>query len=105
MSRWEDFIAAKLVKSPSFEEEGATEDLVHLPEDNGLVRAFITEKSPFIGASLSESGLSENGLLVLGIERGKNWIALPKAKETIQEGDRIVVYGPLEVSRELFKKE
>ena len=105
MSRWEDFIAAKLVKSSSFEEEGATEDLVHLPEDNGLVRAFITEKSPFIGNSLSESGLSENGLLVLGIERCKNWIPLPKAKETIQEDDRIVVYGPLDVSRDLFKKE
>ena len=103
ITKWENFIAAKLVKSPSFEEEGATEDLVHLPEANGLVRAFITEKSPFIGNSLSESGLSENGLLVLGIERGKNWIPLPKAKETIQEGDRIVVYGPLEVSRDLFK--
>ena len=103
MSRWEDFIAAKLVKSPSFEDEGATEDLVHLPEDNGLVRAFITEKSPFIGTSLSESGLSENGLLVLGIERGKNWIPLPKAKETIQEDDRIVVYGLLRY-REICSK-
>ena len=103
ITKWEDFIAAKLVKSPSFEEEGPMEDLVHLPEGNGLVRAFITEKSPFIGASLSESGLSENGLVVLGIERGKKWIPLPKAKETIQEGDRIVVYGPLEVSRDLFK--
>ena len=105
ISRWEDFIAAKLLKSPSFEEEGPMEDIVHLPEDNGLVRAFITEKSPFIGNSLSESGLSENGLLVLGIERGKHWIPLPKTKETIQEGDRIVVYGPLEVSRDLLKKE
>ena len=104
ISRWEDFIAAKLVKSSSFEED-PTEDLIHLPEGNGLVRAFITEKSPFIGDSFSESGLSEKGLLVLGIERGKNWIPLPKAKETIQEGDRIVVYGPLEVSRDLFKKE
>lgn len=105
LTKWKDFIAAKLVKSSSFEEEGATEDLVHLPEDNGLVRAFITEKSPFIGTSLSERGLSENGLLVLGIERGKNWIPLPKANETIQENDRIVLYGPLEVSRDLFKKE
>ena len=102
ISRWVDFIAAKLVKSPSFEED-PTEDLIHLPEGNGLVRAFITEKSPFIGDSFSESGLSEKGLLVLGIERGKNWIPLPKANETIREGDKIVVYGPLEVSRDLMK--
>ena len=104
ITKWENFIAAKLVKSPSFVED-PTEDIVHLPEDNGLVRAFITEKSPFIGNSLSESGLSEKELVVLGIERGKNWIPLPKAKETIQEGDKIVVYGPLEVLRDLFKKE
>jgi len=69
------------------------------------VRVIITEKSPFIGTSLSERGLNEKGLVVLGIERGKNWIPFPKAEERIQEGDRIVVYGPLEVARELFKKE
>ena len=102
--RWESFIEDKLVKSPSFE-EGATEDLLHLLEGNGLVRAIITENSPFIGTSLSESGLSEKGLLVLGIERGKSWIPIPKAKEAIQEGDRIVVYGPLEVLRDLFREE
>ena len=102
--RWESFIEDKLIKSPTFE-EGATEDLLHLLEGNGLVRAIITENSPFIGNSLSESKLTEKGLLVLGIERGKNWIPIPKAKETIQEGDRIVVYGPLEVLRTLFREE
>ena len=102
--RWESFIEDKLIKSPTFE-EGPTEDLLHLLEGNGLVRAIITENSPFIGNSLSESGLGEKGLLVLGIERGKSWIPIPKAKETIQEGDRIVVYGPLEVLRALFREE
>ena len=102
--RWESFIEDKLIKSPTFE-EGATEDLLHLLEGNGLVRAIITENSPFIGNSLSESKLTEKGLLVLGIERGKNWIPIPKAKEAIQEGDRIVVYGPLEVLRALFREE
>nr|CBH37259.1 conserved hypothetical membrane protein, containing TrkA-C domain [uncultured archaeon] len=102
--RWESFIEEKLVKSTAFE-EGATEDLLHLLEGYGLVRAIITENSSLIGNSLSESGLSEKGLLVLGIERGKNWIPIPKAKEAIQEGDRIVVYGPLEVLRALFREE
>jgi hypothetical protein len=102
--RWESFIEDKLVKSTAFE-EGATEDLLHLLEGYGLVRAIITENSPFIGNSLSESGLSEKGLLVLGIERGKSWIPIPKAKAAIQEGDRIVVYGPLEVLRALFREE
>jgi len=102
--RWESFIEEKLVKSTAFE-EGATEDLLHLLEGYGLVRAIITENSPFIGNSLSESGLNEKGLLVLGIERGKNWVPIPKPKETIIAGDRIVVYGPLEVLRDLFREE
>jgi hypothetical protein len=103
IKRWESFIEDKLVKSQAFE-EGVTEDLLHLIEGYGLVRAIITEKSPLIGMSLSESNLTEKGLLVLGIERGKEWIPTPKAKEIIQEGDRIVVYGPLKVLRDLFKE-
>jgi len=99
--RWESFIEDKLVKSPAFE-EGATEDLLHLLEGNGLVRAIIKENSPLVGSSLSECKLSEKGLLVLGIERGKNWFPIPKAKETINEGDRLVVYGHLNILKELF---
>lgn len=29
--------------------------------------------------------------MVLDIEQGKAWIPIPKAKETIKEGDRLVV--------------
>ena len=105
ITKWEDFIAAKLIKSSFFVGEGPTEDLLHLPEDNGLVRVSITANSPFIGTSLSERGLHEKGLVVLGIERGKYWIPLPKSEERIQESDRIVMYGPLEVAREIFKNE
>ena len=104
MRRWESFIEDKLVKSHAFD-EGATEDLLHLLEGYGLVRAIITEDSPFIGSSLSEIKLTARELLVLGIERGKNWVPIPKAKERIKEGDRVVVYGPLEVLRDLFKDE
>ena len=50
--RWESSIEHKLVKSQTFE-EGATENLLHLLEDYGLVRAIIKENSPFIGNSLS----------------------------------------------------
>jgi len=101
--RWESFIEDKLVKSTAFE-EGATEDLLHLLEGYGLVRAIITEDSPFIGSSLSECELCKRDLVVLGIERDKSWIPIPKPKETIITGDRIVVYGPLKVLRGLFRE-
>ena len=101
--RWERFIEVKLIKSPSFAWKGQIEGHFHLSEGNGLVRVIITEKYPFIGNSLSESGLTEKGLQVQSIERGKNWIPLPKAEERIQKGDRIVVYGPLEVLSGLIR--
>jgi len=101
--RWESFIEDKLVKSHVFE-EGVTEDLLHLFEGYGLVRAIITENSPFVGSSLSECELSGKGLLVLGIERDKDWFPIPKAKETINEGDRLVVNGHLRILRELFRE-
>jgi len=104
MRRWESYVEDKLIKSPAFE-EAATEDLLHLIEGYGLVRAIIKEKSPFVGSSLSESKLREKELLVLGIERGKNWIPIPKANERINEGDRLVVYGPLGVLKALFRED
>jgi uncharacterized oligopeptide transporter (OPT) family protein len=102
--RWESFVEDKLVKSSTFE-EGATEDLLHLLEGYGLVRVIIAEGSSLVGSSLADSKLTEKELMVLGIERGKAWIPIPKAKEIIQEGDRLVVYGPLEVLKSLFREE
>ncbi len=102
--RWESFVEDKLVKSPTFE-EGATEDLLHLIEGYGLVRAIMTEDSPLIGHTLSEAKLTEKELMVLGIEREKTWIPIPKTNETIEEGDRLVVYGPLNVLKVLLREE
>ena len=101
--RWESFVEDKLVKSAGLEEAG-TEDLLHLIEGFGLVRAIIKEDSPLIGNSLSKSELSEKGILVLGIERGKTWIPVPKADQTIIERDKLVIYGPLDVLKARFKK-
>jgi hypothetical protein len=102
--KWENFIEKKLIKSPTFE-EAATEDLLHFLEGYGLVKKIISEYSPLIGYSLSECKLNERGLLVLGIERGKNWIPTPKGREKMEEGDSIIVYGPLDVLKNLLKEE
>jgi hypothetical protein len=94
--KWEHFIEKKLIKSPAFE-ESATEDLLHFLEGYGLVKKIILEESPLIGKSLAEAKLSEKGILVLGIERNNVWIPTPKASELINNGDDLVVYGPLKV--------
>ena len=101
--RWESFIEDKFAKSRVLE-EGVTEDLLHFVEGYGLVRVIITEDSPLIGRSLAEHKLTEKELLVLGIERGRNWIPIPKSTEAIQDGDRAVVYGSLKILKDLFGK-
>ena len=94
--KWENFIEKKLIKSPAFE-ESTTEDLLHFLEGYGLVKKIILEESPLSGKSLADAKLNEKGILVLGIERDKNWIPIPKASEIIGNGDDLVVYGPLKV--------
>ncbi|MDH4221998.1 MAG: TrkA C-terminal domain-containing protein [candidate division Zixibacteria bacterium] len=100
--RWESYIEDRLTKSRPLE-EGSTEDLLHLAEGFGLVKAIIKEGSPIIGNSLSQCELSSRGLLVLGIEREKRWIPVPGAEETIKEHDKLLVYGSLEIIKEIFR--
>ncbi|MFB0566292.1 MAG: TrkA C-terminal domain-containing protein [Candidatus Aminicenantaceae bacterium] len=102
LRKWENFIENKLIKYRTFDEEAATEDLLHFLEGFGLVKKIIHENSPLLGSSLSEAKLSEKGILVLGIERDKNWIPIPKSTEIIEQKDRLVVYGPLKVLKSLL---
>ncbi len=100
--RWEDFVQDRLIKSGALE-EGATEDLLHLIEGYGLVRAAIKEGSQLAGKTLEEIKLRRKKLLVFGIERGKKWISIPSPGEVIKAGDKLVVYGPLDVLRTELK--
>jgi hypothetical protein len=98
--RWEGFIEDKFVQSRTFEED-VTEDLLHFIEGYGLVRIIVAEDSPLAGSSLAEHKLTERDILVLGIERGKNWIPIPKATEIIEDGDKVVAYGALKVLKRI----
>lgn len=100
--RWERFIENKLIKSPVIE-EATIEDQLHFLEGYGVVKKIVSHDSPLIGSSLADWRLNEKGILVLGIERGKNWVPIPKAAEIIEEEDRLVVYGPNDRLRELLK--
>jgi len=102
LKKWENFIERKLIKSPTFE-EATTEDLLRFLEGYGIVKKIVSERSPLIGCSLLECKLNEKGVLFLGIERGNNWIPIPKAHEKIVKEDRLVVYGPHPVLKKLLK--
>ncbi|MGD2245176.1 MAG: TrkA C-terminal domain-containing protein [Candidatus Aminicenantes bacterium] len=100
--KWERFIENKLIKSPVIE-EATIEDHLHFLEGYGVVKKIVSHDSPLIGNSLADWRLNEKGILVLGIERGKNWVPIPNASEIIEDGDRLVVYGPNDRLKELLK--
>jgi len=100
--KWESFIENRLLKSRIIED--TTEDLLHLIEGYGLVRVIITQDSPLVGKSLVEANTPENEFWVVGIERGKEWISLPRSREVISDGDKLVVYGNLNVLKNIFKQ-
>jgi len=100
--KWERFIEKKLIKSPVIE-ESTIEDQLHFLEGYGIVKKIVGTESPLIGSSLAEWKLNEKGVLVLGIERGMNWLPIPKSSVVIEEDDRLVVYGPHKMLKELLK--
>ena len=102
--KWEGFIEKRFIKSHVFE-EAATEDLLHLIEGYGLVRTITTENSPFVGAALSDLRALDSDIVILGIERGKVWIPSPKATVKIEEDDKLIVYGHINVLRGIFKED
>jgi len=102
IKRWEGFIERKLVKLSHFEEE-AVEDLLHLLEGYGLVQTIVKKGSPVAGLVLSECKLCREDTLLIGIERDRKWIPIPKLQEKIQEGDKLILYGNLKKLREILK--
>ena len=80
-------------------EEAPVENLLHLFEGYGLLRGIIDASSPLAGKTLAELRLTELSVLVLGIERKRRWMPTPRPDEIIEEGDRVVVYGPLDTLR------
>ena len=78
------------------------EDLLHLGEGYGLLRAVVLEGSDLVGRALLDLRLPEQGVLLLGIERRHGWLPVPKPVETIVAGDRLVAYGPLDTVREVL---
>jgi hypothetical protein len=101
---WEDYIEEKLIKHRVFE-EAPVEDLLHILEGYGLVRAVVAEDSSLAGKALSEIRSGEKHIIFLGIERGHDWMPVPKATEKILPGDKVVAYGHVDTLKEHFKGE
>ena len=99
---WDSLIEKRFVKSHILE-EAATEDLLHFVEGYGVVKLIVAKESIFIGHSLRDVNTADNEFFVIGIERGKEWISLPRAREVINDGDKLVIYGNLNTLKSFFQ--
>ena len=98
---WDRFIERRLV-GRKVVEESMTEDLLRFSEGYGLMRVIIASDSTYVGHPLSELNVPESEFLVIGLERGREWISHPRSGEKIEKGDNLVVYGDLRILKGIF---
>jgi hypothetical protein len=68
--------------------------LLHLREDYGVSDLRVQPGEWLAGRTLAEAGLSQEGVLVLGIEcPGGQFIGAPAQDTEIRESDRLLLYG------------
>jgi hypothetical protein len=98
--RWERYIVKRFGRAPELEEVFC-EDLTHLAEGYGVLRAILPAGSRFVGRSLGQVA-AEGRLRVLGLERDDKWLPVPEREALVQAGDSLVVFGRLQKMREMF---
>jgi hypothetical protein len=83
-------------------EKAHIEELLQQAEGYGAALVLVEMESPVVGLSLGQSGLAEEDIMVLSIERDSEIIPVPKAQNKIREGDRLMCFGKLENLKKLF---
>ncbi|MCK4598032.1 potassium transporter TrkA [bacterium] len=73
----------------------AVEEILHQAHGYGIAIVGVSKLSKLAGITLARSGLREQGITVLSIERDGMPIAIPSAQEEIHANDRLVCYGLL----------
>ena len=67
----------------------------------GVTELTIPDGSIFLGKRIDEAGFEEKDINVLTLTRGKKIIPNPKKSRVLEENDRILCFGKLELMKEL----
>lgn len=97
----DEFIGKRLLKA-KITDEPIPEDLLHIGKGYGLLSVRVTPESPYIGYYLSELNQPSSKFIVIGIERGEEWISHPESPTKINEGDRLIIYGVVNQLKNIF---
>lgn len=79
------------------------EELLHLDRGYTLKNITISDKFHALGNKLHNLKFKQNEMQILAIERGDEFMPIPGGTQTIEAGDKIIVYGRSSKVREFFK--
>ena len=71
------------------------EELLQSAEGWAVARVEVPEGCQFAGKTMAETRPHDHGILIIAIERDGKLIPSPHGNESIQVGDRLIVYGKL----------
>ncbi len=79
--------------------------LFHLAEDYGVSELRVHEGDWLAGHPLDQLQLTNEGVLVLGIERaGGHYVGTPRGETSVEPGDSLIMYGRQETLAELHSR-
>ncbi len=70
-------------------------ELLHSAEGWGVARVEVPAECQFAGKTMAETRPHDQGILIIAIERDGKLIPSPHGNESIQVGDRLIVYGKM----------
>lgn len=78
------------------------EEVLKLNDEYGVAEFVIEAGHDLIGTTLQKSGLKQNMIQVLNIDRGSHIVHFPEKNMEFLQGDKVVVYGQLEKIKQLI---
>ena len=81
------------------------QELLQQSEGWGIARVEVPAGCRFAGQTLAETRPRDHGLLIVAIEREEQLIPSPKGTDSVQVGDRLVVYAQLDQLPDLLREQ
>ena len=106
ISRVEAVIEKQLIKQMKNHIKTRTvEEVLKLNDEYGVAEFIIDDNIPLLGLTLKNSGLKQNYIQVLNIDRGSHMVHFPKNDFIFRLGDKVVVYGLINNIKDLILTE
>lgn len=102
--RFDHFIETIVIRNKLVEvSKSSVYKLLNKNKGYGIYNILVENSSFLVNKTLSDSGLKQNNILVLNVDKGDRLINFPDANYLIKQGDNLLIYGNTENIINLFK--